>query len=202
MKRCSPSWVRITFPTYRSGWVNSDSTWGEVIASRRWNCGSASVSLVYRHSPFKEGSPNLVTLRDMSMLILSETSFCRFAPDVGELEASRRREQPRSRQIWNPSPGRESSATHDGERTGRKLLVSSRWTIEPGVPQSGTWWVKLMMPAQPAQGECRHKCKKYITYVQPESPSSIVMSTAFQVWPHPPHPVVYGELSGTVTFEG
>ncbi len=47
-----------------------------------------------------------------------------------------RRGHPRSRQIWSPSPDRESSATHDGENAGRKSLVSLRKTAEPGVPLS------------------------------------------------------------------
>ncbi len=47
-----------------------------------------------------------------------------------------KRGQPRSRQTWNSSPDRESSAAHDGERIGCKSLVSSQLTVEPGVPLS------------------------------------------------------------------
>ncbi len=51
-----------------------------------------------------------------------------------------------SRQSLSPSPDRESSASHDGERTGCKSLVILCRTVEPGVPLS-------------APGESRHRCK-------------------------------------------
>ncbi len=57
----------------------------------------------------------------------------RLARSADELEASWRHRLPRSRPTWNRSPGRESSATHDGARTGWKCLVSWRRTAEPGV---------------------------------------------------------------------
>ncbi len=49
--------------------------------------------------------------------------------------------------------GRESSAAHDGERTGRKSLMNLRRNVEPGVPLSKTRSAQLVMPAQPALGE-------------------------------------------------
>ncbi len=58
---------------------------------------------------------------------------------------------------WRPAEDRESSATHDGERTGLTCLVSWRRTAEPGVSPSEAWSTQLVMPAQPAPGECRHK---------------------------------------------
>ncbi len=35
--------------------------------------------------------------------------------------------------------------------------MSSHRTVKPGVPASETWSTQLVMPAQPAPGECRHK---------------------------------------------
>ncbi len=52
-----------------------------------------------------------------------------------------------------------SEATHDGGRTGGKCPVSSHRTVDPGVPPSETWSTRLVMPAQPAPGECRRKYK-------------------------------------------
>ncbi len=83
------------------------------------------------------------------------------AGDAAELEASWRCGQPRSRQARSLSPDRESSATHDGERTGWKSLVSSRRTVEHEMPPSVTWSTRLAIPAQPAPSECRHKSKNF-----------------------------------------
>ncbi len=47
----------------------------------------------------------------------------------------------------------------DGERTGRKSLVSSHWIAEPVEHLPETWSARLVMPAQPAPGECHHKYK-------------------------------------------
>ncbi len=49
----------------------------------------------------------------------------RLARGADKLEASWRHGLPRPRPAWNRSPDRESSATHDGERTGWKCLVQS-----------------------------------------------------------------------------
>ncbi len=68
-------------------------------------------------------------------------------------------QQPRSRPTWIRSPDRESSATQDGERAGWKCLVSSHRTAEPGVLPSETWSTRLVMPVQPASGECWRKYK-------------------------------------------
>ncbi len=52
---------------------------------------------------------------------------------------------------------------HDQGRRGTALrtasLVSSHRTAEPGVPPSETKSTQLVMPAQPAPGECRRKYK-------------------------------------------
>ncbi len=80
---------------------------------------------------------------------------------AGELEASWTHLQ-----TWGPSPDRESSVTYDGERTGWKSLVSLRRTVEPGVYLSETWSARLVMPAQPAQGECRHKTWVWRSFTQ------------------------------------
>ncbi len=61
--------------------------------------------------------------------------------------------QPRLRQTWDRSLDREPAATHDGERTAWKSLVSSHRTVEPGVPPFETWSTQLVMPVQPASGE-------------------------------------------------
>ncbi len=53
------------------------------------------------------------------------------------------------------SPDRGSLATHNGERTGRKSLVSLRVIVEPGVHLFETWSDQLFIPDQPALGECR-----------------------------------------------
>ncbi len=68
----------------------------------------------------------------------------RLARDADELETSWRHEQPRSKQIWNRFPGRESSVTHDGERTGWKCLASSHRAVEPGASPSETWSAQLV----------------------------------------------------------
>ncbi len=80
----------------------------------------------------------------------SRKNFCphRLVRDAGELEASWRRGQPRSRQALSPSPDHESSATHDGESNGWKSLVSSHRAFEPGVPPSATWSTQLVMTVQ------------------------------------------------------
>ncbi len=40
-----------------------------------------------------------------------------------------------------------------------KVFMSLHWTVEPGVPLSETWSAQLVMPAQPAPFEYRHKHK-------------------------------------------
>ncbi len=51
--------------------------------------------------------------------------------------------------------GTNKTAVHDGERTGSKSLVNiSHRAVEPGVPPPVTWSTQLVMPAQPAPGEC------------------------------------------------
>ncbi len=59
------------------------------------------------------------------------------------------------RRDFVPSLARESLATRDGERTGRKSLVSLRVIAEPGVHLFETWSDQLVMPDQPAPSECR-----------------------------------------------
>ncbi len=71
-----------------------------------------------------------------------------FVQTAGELEACWRREQPRSRQTWNPSQDREPSATNNGEGTEWKFIVGSLRTVEPGEPLSETWSAPLVMPSQ------------------------------------------------------
>ncbi len=53
--------------------------------------------------------------------------------------------------------GRESSAKE--ERIWWKFPVSSHSIVEPGVPPFETWSAQLVMPAEPALGECRLKYK-------------------------------------------
>ncbi len=130
----------------------------------RWgaeNCGTASTSLAYRRSSSKEGFVRLVMPQGVPTVNWSRTYFCpqRLARGAYELEASWRLGQPRSKQTWSSSPDHESSATHDGERTGRTSLVNLHRTAEPGVYPSETRSAQLVMPAQPAPGECRHKYK-------------------------------------------
>ncbi len=83
---------------------------------------------------------------------------------VEELEASRKRWQPRSRRTRSPTPGRESSVTHDGERIGWKPLVSSHsWSssLEYFRPQRGQldWWCRInphrVMPTQVQENNYR-----------------------------------------------
>ncbi len=53
---------------------------------------------------------------------------------------------------------RESLASHDGERAGRKSLVSSHRTcVEPGGPHHAMWSTQLVMSSQLAPGECTSK---------------------------------------------
>ncbi len=105
---------------------------GAKIACQRWNCGVATISLLYHRNSSKEDSASLAMMRDVQKVNWSETSFCsrRLAHGASELEASWRLGQPRSRQTWNPSQGPKSSAAHDGVRIGQKSLVSSHKTAE------------------------------------------------------------------------
>ncbi len=59
------------------------------------------------------------------------------------------------RRDFVPSPVRESLATRDGERSGRKSLGSLRVIVQPGVHPFETWSDQLVMPDQLAPGECR-----------------------------------------------
>ncbi len=72
-------------------------------------------------------------------------------------QTSWRHGRPRSRPTCNRSPERESSATHNKERTGWKSLVSSHRNVEPWVSPSKKRSTQSVMPAQPAWGECRRK---------------------------------------------
>ncbi len=82
--------------------------------------GSASLG---RHAG--TGHPNVLLTR--------ETSSC--LGDAGSTVNLRRH----FHLTWGPSSDHKSSATHDGERTGRKSLVSLRRAVEPGVHLSETF---------------------------------------------------------------
>ncbi len=81
-----------------------------------WKCGAASASLVSRRRSSEEDFVCLVMLQDLPAVGWSRTYFSQhhIVHGTGEVEASYRRGQPRPRQTWEPSPDRESSATHDG----------------------------------------------------------------------------------------
>ncbi len=96
------------------------------------------------------------TSRSWSRIFFCPHHLARGKDDLG---VSWRRGQPQSRQTLNPSHNRKSSATHDGERTGWKSLASSRRTVEPGVTPPVMWSTQLVMPVQPAPGQCRQKYK-------------------------------------------
>ncbi len=100
----------------------------------------------YRHFSCKEGSAGLVMPQDVPKASWSRTFSYphHLARGADELEDSWRHELPRSRQTWNRSPVRESSATHDGDRTGWKCLVSSHRTAESGVLPFETWSTRLV----------------------------------------------------------
>ncbi len=135
--------------------------WGAEIACHPWNCARPFASLVDRHSSSKGGFFGLVMLQNIPTVNWSMTYFCphRLGRGAGELEASWRLGQPRSKQTWSPSPDHESSATHFGKRIGWRSLVSSHWTVEPGEPPSTMRSTRLVIAAQLALGECRHKYK-------------------------------------------
>ncbi len=94
--------------------------------------------------------PGLVMLQDIPTVNWSRTYFRphRLARGAGEMQASWRHGQPRSRQTWSSSPDRDSSATHDGERSGWTSLVSSHSTTEPGVPPSVPRLTQLVKPTK------------------------------------------------------
>ncbi len=110
------------------------------IVHHPWSCVAASALQACRHCSCKEGSAGFIMPQDvLKVRFLVQTSW-RPAEDRGNHDC-------------------EPSATHDGERAVWKCLVNSHRTIEPAVPPSETWSMHLVMPAQPAPGECRHKCK-------------------------------------------
>ncbi len=108
----------------------------------------------YRRSSSKEDFVGFVMLQNCPAVNWSRIYFCnhRLARGAGQLEANWGCGQPCSGQIQSPSSCRESSGTHDGERTGRKFLVSLRRIIESGVLLSETWSAKMVM-------ECHHEYK-------------------------------------------
>ncbi len=85
------------------------------------NCGTASPPSLYLYAATaRPKKAPLVWLRNVTTASWSGTSFCphRLACGASGLEANWRREQLRYRKAWKLSLDRESSATHDGEKTG------------------------------------------------------------------------------------
>ncbi len=159
--------MKTSIPIERNGLLKSAS-WGHVKLYNQVESSSACIKLLdccmdgfvailWLHNASRNPTEEIQT-RPAGMDNDCWTYFCphRLVRGAGKLEANWRRGQPRSRQIWSPSPDCESSATHDGERTVRKSLVSFRRTIEPGVHLPETWSAQLVMPTP---GECRHKYK-------------------------------------------
>ncbi len=57
------------------------------------------------------------------------------------------------------SQGRPGTPLRTANRRIRVKVLSLQRTVEPGLPPSATWSIQLVMPAQPAPGECGHKFK-------------------------------------------
>ncbi len=81
----------------------------------------------------------LATLQDILRVSWSRTSLLPIEGQLGTWTNT-----------LKPSPDRDSSAAHDGERTGRKSLAISNRTVEPGS-------ILLVMLAQPVPDERRPK---------------------------------------------